>query len=96
VVTVRALHSTAHRVLVVSAAAAVVVTIGVSRLYLGVHWLTDVLAGWFLGGAWLSLCVAALLLGQRGAGPSSDQARVVEGLPAGEPAPKPTPPGRAA
>jgi len=63
VVTIRALHSTVQRVLVGCAATAVVVTIGVSRLYLGVHWLTDVLAGWLLGGAWLSLCVAALLLG---------------------------------
>ncbi|HET9231720.1 MAG TPA: phosphatase PAP2 family protein [Vitreimonas sp.] len=54
------------RIYILGAAVLITLVIGLSRIYLGVHWPTDVLAGWCLGAAWALLCwFAASLLTQR-------------------------------
>ena len=48
------------RAVVIGACWAIVIAIGISRLYLGVHYFSDVLGGFAVGGAWLSTCILAL------------------------------------
>lgn len=52
---VRLVDDTPVRAYVVCVAVALALAIGVSRVYLGVHWPSDVIAGWALGVAWASL-----------------------------------------
>lgn len=48
------------RVLMTTALIALILLIGLSRLYLGVHYFSDVLAGFAVGGLWLSFCITGM------------------------------------
>jgi undecaprenyl-diphosphatase len=51
-------HSRRMRVLAVVLCVLVILSIGASRIYLGVHYLSDVLAGFAAGLCWLAVCLS--------------------------------------
>jgi hypothetical protein len=59
---------------------------GVSRVFLGHHWLTDVLVAWTLGLAWLVVVITAhrLFLTVRRAGASVDASTPGDAPPTGD------------
>ena len=50
----------ALRILVTVVTILLVLCIGLSRIYLGVHYFSDVVAGYAAGTAWLSICISAM------------------------------------
>jgi membrane-associated phospholipid phosphatase len=48
------------RILIVFVAVMLILLIGISRLYLGVHYLSDVVGGFLAGGMWLATCITAV------------------------------------
>jgi undecaprenyl-diphosphatase len=54
--------SRVRRVLIATAATLAITAAGAGRVYLGVHWATDVVTGWLLGAAWVALSAVVLLV----------------------------------
>ncbi|RYG62094.1 MAG: phosphatase PAP2 family protein [Alphaproteobacteria bacterium] len=59
------------KVYILSVAIMLTMIVGSTRVYLGVHWPTDILAGWCLGGAWAMLCLFLVRRISRSAPPAS-------------------------
>jgi membrane-associated phospholipid phosphatase len=64
IVLLRSITRWTHRAIVVSTLAVLLALIGFSRIYLGAHYFSDVLAGYSVGAGWLAFCVLAITVQQ--------------------------------
>jgi membrane protein DedA with SNARE-associated domain/membrane-associated phospholipid phosphatase len=62
---VREAHRHGQRVAVIACAALLILLIGLSRIYLGVHYFSDVVGGYAAGVVWLAACVSGLEIVRR-------------------------------
>jgi len=70
VVTVLWVHRRSAQISVVLGAALLILAIGLSRLYLGVHYFSDVVGGYAAGMLWLSTCISGVEVARRWRGPA--------------------------
>ena len=75
----RAAAAPALKVYFMTLAVLLTLIVGLSRVYLGVHYPTDVLAGWCIGAGWAALCWgAALWLQRRGTVEAPSDAQITD------------------
>jgi membrane-associated phospholipid phosphatase len=56
-ITGKSIKSDVLRFVIFSLSAIVIIIVGISRIYLNVHWVTDVLGGYAVGFSWLMLSI---------------------------------------
>jgi undecaprenyl-diphosphatase len=59
------IHGRSAQIVVALGAALLIVAIGLSRLYLGVHYFSDVVGGYAAGVLWLSACISGVEVARR-------------------------------